>query len=56
MGSNTESKAQGRGVGLTLCKSAVNAHEGEINVDIRNGTTFRVALPFETEDGNLNDF
>ena len=49
MASNTESKAEGRGVGLTLCKSAVNAHEGEINVDIRNGTTFRFALPFETE-------
>ena len=47
MCSNTESKAEGRGVGLALCKSAINAHEGEINVDIRNGTTFRFALPID---------
>jgi len=31
MGGNTESKAQGRGVGLALCKSAIEAHGGEIS-------------------------
>jgi signal transduction histidine kinase len=46
MGSNTESKAQGRGVGLALCKSAVEAHEGIITVENKSGkTTFRVVLP-----------
>jgi signal transduction histidine kinase len=30
MGSKTESKAEGRGVGLALCKSVIDAHEGVI--------------------------
>lgn len=46
MGSNTESKAEGRGVGLALCKSAIEAHGGEIvAVSKGKGATFRVVLP-----------
>ena len=47
MGSNTESKAEGRGVGLALCKSAVEAHGGEIKAqsDGKSGATFRFVLP-----------
>jgi signal transduction histidine kinase len=47
MGSNSESKAQGRGVGLALCKSAVEAHGGSItaNSNGKIGATFRFILP-----------
>jgi signal transduction histidine kinase len=47
MGSNTESKACGRGVGLALCKSAVEAHGGNIsaNSDGIVGATLRFILP-----------
>ncbi len=47
MGSNTESKAEGRGVGLALCKSAVEAHGGYIKAgsDGKLGATFRFVLP-----------
>ena len=47
MGSNTESKAKGRGVGLALCKSAVEAHGGTIRAhsDGICGATLRFTLP-----------
>lgn len=46
MGSNTESKAEGRGVGLALCKSALEAHGGSIVVESEGqGATFRFVLP-----------
>lgn len=48
MGSNTASKAEGRGVGLALCKVAVEAHGGVITVESNGcGATFRVLLPLE---------
>ena len=46
MGSNTESKAEGRGVGLALCKSVVEAHGGKIIVESNGSTTFSFVLPF----------
>ena len=47
MGSNAESKAQGRGVGLALCKSVVEAHGGYIKAksDGKSGATFSFVLP-----------
>jgi Na+/proline symporter/signal transduction histidine kinase len=47
MGSNSESKACGRGVGLALCKSAVEAHGGSISADSNGetGATLRFVLP-----------
>ena len=47
MGSNTESKAEGRGVGLALCKAAIEAHGGSIKADHNKpvgGALFRFAL------------
>jgi Na+/proline symporter/signal transduction histidine kinase len=48
MGSNSESKASGRGVGLALCKSAVEAHGGSISADSNGeiGAILRFTLPF----------
>lgn len=46
MGSNTASKAEGRGVGLALCKTAVEAHGGNISVNsYGTGAKFTVKLP-----------
>jgi signal transduction histidine kinase len=46
MGSNTTSKAEGRGVGLALCKTAVEAHGGNIVVNsYGTGAKFTIKLP-----------
>ncbi|HJK86406.1 MAG TPA: ATP-binding protein [Candidatus Megaira endosymbiont of Nemacystus decipiens] len=47
MGSNTATKAEGRGVGLALCKSAVEAHDGIITAESPEGkgAVFYVVLP-----------
>jgi len=46
MASNTESKANGRGVGLALCKAAITSHGGDITVKSSGkGTIFKVYLP-----------
>ena len=47
MGSNTVTKAEGRGVGLALCKSAVEAHGGVIKAESPEGkgAVFSFVLP-----------
>jgi Na+/proline symporter/signal transduction histidine kinase len=45
MGSNAESKAEGRGVGLALCKAAIEAHGGMITAESKGvGARFRFVL------------
>lgn len=46
MGSNCESKAEGRGVGLALCKAAIDAHGGRIRAESkgRQGAKFVFSL------------
>ena len=44
--SNFESKAEGRGVGLALCKAAIESHDGMIKAEnIDDGVKFRFILP-----------
>lgn len=45
-------KAQGLGLGLAICKTILNAHEGEITCENNpdGGTTFSVFLPIHTEE------
>lgn len=47
MGSNTVSKAKGRGIGLALCKAAIEAHGGSIKAesDGEKGAQFTIVLP-----------
>lgn len=47
MGSKTESKAEGRGIGLALCKSVAEAHDGSITAqsDGKKGAKFTIILP-----------
>ena len=46
MGSNAETKSEGRGVGLALCKSIIEAHDGEIEAKSRKvGAVFQFMLP-----------
>ncbi|HJK87192.1 MAG TPA: ATP-binding protein, partial [Candidatus Megaira endosymbiont of Nemacystus decipiens] len=49
MGSNTATKAEGRGVGLALCKSAIEAHGGSIIAESpgSKGAVFTVTLPIK---------
>ncbi|MFQ6065398.1 MAG: ATP-binding protein [Candidatus Bathyarchaeia archaeon] len=46
-------KAQGMGMGLTICKKLVDAHGGSIKVESEEGkgSTFTVKLPIQQENG-----
>jgi signal transduction histidine kinase len=46
-------KVSGTGLGLSICHELVRAHQGEINVESREGqgTTVRILLPLEAPIG-----
>lgn len=50
IGQNTETQAEGRGIGLALCKAVVESHGGTITAesDGKNGSTFTFKIPIET--------
>ena len=45
-------KKSGMGVGLSICRSIVNAHEGRISAEANpdRGTVFRIMLPFARDE------
>lgn len=47
MSSKTESRAQGRGLGLSVCKAAIEAHGGHITASSnkKQGTIFKFIIP-----------
>jgi signal transduction histidine kinase len=49
IGKNTESKAEGRGIGLALCKTVINAHKGQIKAQSNGvkGAKFTFTMPIE---------
>ncbi|OMH36914.1 ATP-binding protein [Tersicoccus sp. Bi-70] len=44
--------AAGRGVGLALVRQAVASLGGDVDVDVRDGTVFTVAIPHRPADGH----
>lgn len=49
IGMNTESKAEGRGIGLALCKAVIESHHGKITVSSNGvkGAEFEFMLPLD---------
>jgi len=46
-------RKNGNGLGLSICKKIINAHNGKIEVMSRNGWTgFKISLPLEKGDEN----
>ena len=47
-------KAQGMGLGLSICKRMIEAHSGKIYVQStsKKGTTFVVSLPYRQPESN----
>ena len=47
-------KAQGTGLGLSVCQSIIEMHKGKIEIEseTRKGTKFFVQLPITSHEGN----
>lgn len=55
-GSKDHESRKGMGIGLTICKTIIQAHQGEIHArNHENGAEFYFSLPLEEENGGVKD-
>ncbi len=55
-GSKDNESRKGMGIGLTICKTIIQAHRGEIHArNHENGAEFYFSLPLEEENGGMSD-
>lgn len=55
-GSKDNESRKGMGIGLTICKTIIQAHQGEIHArNHENGAEFYFSLPLEEENGGMSN-
>jgi signal transduction histidine kinase len=47
-------KDHGMGMGLSIARTIVKAHDGQIDVENRNGAVFRIKLPLNGRNGGAS--
>jgi signal transduction histidine kinase len=49
-------KDHGMGMGLSIARTIVKAHDGQIDIENRNGAVFRIKLPLIGKNGSASPF